>query len=113
MTDSQKVEPIRLRLDYVTGSGGDRPRRSSLTSRLALRSIDARRDFVFWSTANARAGRLRRPDHPRETERILAPDRWQELRPAAVIASHARQVVVGKLNSGRLDGRPSAFFPHV
>ena len=91
MTDSQKVEPIRRRLHGVTASGGDRSRRSSLTPRLALRSIDARKDFVFWSTANARAGRLRRPDRPRETERILTPDRWQELRPAAVIASHARK----------------------
>jgi len=56
MTDSQKVEPIRRRLYCVTASGGHSPRRSSLTPRLALRSIDARKDFIFWSTANARAG---------------------------------------------------------
>ena len=51
----------------------------------------ARMDFAFWSTANARAGRLRRPDRSRETERSLAPDRRQELLPSAVIASHARK----------------------
>jgi hypothetical protein len=43
------------------------------------------------STANARAGRLRRPDRPRETERSLVPDRRQDLLPSAVIASHARK----------------------
>jgi len=52
MTDGQQAEPIR-RLHCLNASG-DRPRRSSLTPRLALRSIDARKDFVFWSTANAR-----------------------------------------------------------
>jgi hypothetical protein len=91
VTENQKVEPIRRRLHFVTVSGGDRPRGSSLTPRLALRSIDARKDFVFWSTANARAGRLRRPDRPRETERSLAPDRRQQLLPSAVIASDARK----------------------
>jgi hypothetical protein len=45
MTDSQKVEPIRRRLHCVTASGGDRPRRSSLTPQLAFRSIDARISF--------------------------------------------------------------------
>jgi hypothetical protein len=52
---------------------------------------DSQQGFRFWSTANARAGRLRRPDRPRETERSLAPDRRQELLPSAVIASHARK----------------------
>jgi hypothetical protein len=56
-----------------------------------LRSIDARKDFVFWSTADACACRLRRPDCPRETERSPAPDLRQELLPSAVIASHARK----------------------
>ncbi|WP_316204528.1 hypothetical protein [Bradyrhizobium sp. SZCCHNS3051] len=47
MTDSQKVEPIRRRHHCVTASGGDRSRRWSLTPPLALRSFDARKDFVF------------------------------------------------------------------
>ena len=42
MTDGQQAEPIR-RLHCLNASGGDRPRRSSLTPQLALRSIDARR----------------------------------------------------------------------
>jgi hypothetical protein len=69
MTNSQEVEPIRRGLHCVTASGRDRQRRSGLTPRLAWQSIDARKDFVFWSTANARAGRLHRPDRPLETER--------------------------------------------
>jgi conjugative relaxase-like TrwC/TraI family protein len=52
------------RTDPAAGFTASRPLaastagRLSLTPRLALRSIDARKDFVFWSTANTQAGQL-------------------------------------------------------
>ena len=73
MTDGQQAEPIR-RLHCLNASGGDRSRRSSLTPRLALRSIDARMDFAFWSTANARP-----VDFVGLTARVKPNDVWHRI----------------------------------
>ena len=88
---STRVEPIRRQLHRVTAFGAHRPK--TLVSHFLQRcgrSIFARIRFPEHRQGSGRPTSSAF-DRRRETERSLAPDRRQELLPAAVIASHVRK----------------------
>jgi hypothetical protein len=91
MTDSQKVERSGGGFTTPPPPTATTPRRLSLTSRLALRSIRCLQGSGPGAPSMLRPRDFVGLGRPRETERSLAPDRRQKLLPSAVIAPDARK----------------------